>query len=95
MLMFAGPYIFENPLVLMLLGVLLILGSVRFLSRFDWAFPKPALARLAAAAGVLSFRVFFDFLLELSHQGVGMSLVGVGTIVAILLFRRRIRQRSG
>jgi len=61
MLMFADPYIFENTLVLMLLGVLLILGSVWFLSRFDWAFPKPAPARLAAMAGALSFLVFFWF----------------------------------
>ena len=95
MLMFAGPYIFGNPLVLMLLGLLLILGSARFLSRFDWSFEKSALTRLAAAAGALSFLVFLDFLLELSHQGIGMSLVGTGTMVAILLFRRKIKQRSG
>ena len=93
--MFAGPHVFENPLVLMLRGLLLIWGSAWFLSRFDWSFKKSALARLAATAGALSFLVFFNFLLELSHQGIGMSLVGTGTIVAILLFRRKIRQRSG
>jgi hypothetical protein len=65
------------------------------LSRLDWSFEKSALAHLAATAGALSFLVFFDFLLELSHQGIGMPLVGTETIAAILLFRRKIRQRSG
>ncbi len=95
MLIFAGPYVFENPLVLMLLGLSLILGNAWFLSRFDWPFEKSALAHLVAAAGALFFLVLLDFLIEFSHQGIGMSLVGTGTMVAILLFRRKIKQRSG
>jgi hypothetical protein len=76
----------------MLLGLALILGLERFFSRCDWWGPRSAFARLAAASGGLAFIIFVAFLLE--TRMLGMSIVGLATIVGLVLLRRKIRRES-
>ena len=47
------------------------------------------LQRLTIAAGALGFFMFFDFILKLNGH-LGMSGVGVGFLVLVLMLRRRI-----
>lgn len=88
LLFWAGPNFISNPIILMLLGILLVIGMLKLLNRFDWKNSKSAPSRLAIVAGALSFLVFLAFLQEFNGMW-GMSLIGLATIIGLLLLKRK------
>jgi hypothetical protein len=97
MIFWAGPYFLAEPVAIMLLGLILIIGMFRLVSRCDWKNAAPT-SKLAIVSGALSFLIILDFLLELSalNTGIftGMSIVGMISIIATLSFKHKIQTKN-
>jgi hypothetical protein len=93
-LYWAGPSLICSPIVIMILGIIHVFIVAKLITLVDWTSAHANLNRLALVAGGLSFLIFLDFLLEFNPAARGMSIVGLATIAAILLFRRRIKARE-
>ena len=76
-------------IVTMIVGVLLVLGYERLLSRLSlkgWT----DFQRLGLAAGaVFFFALFFDPVLEFAGK-IGSSIIGIGFAIFLLILRRRV-----
>jgi hypothetical protein len=92
LLFWAAPYIINSPIIIMLLGMVLVFGSIKLLMSFDWEGPLSASSRLAVIAGALSFLIVLAFLEE--FQAFGMAFVGLGAIVGILRLKRRMKVQA-
>jgi hypothetical protein len=81
----------------MLLGLILIFGMFKLVSRCDWKNATPT-SKLAIISGALSFLIMLDFLLELGalNTGIftGMSIVGIASIIATLRFKHKIQTKN-
>jgi hypothetical protein len=91
----AGPHL-TSPLIVMTLGVLLVVGIVRLLKRFDWNLSND-LHQLALVGGGLSFLIVLAPLQELdktrADNPMGMSLVGLAFLIGLVLFGRQVKRR--
>jgi hypothetical protein len=94
LLYWAGPNLICSPIVIMILGIIHVFIVAKLITLVDWTSAHANLNRLALVAGGLSFLIFLGFLLEFNPAARGMSIVGLATIAAILLFRRRIKARE-
>lgn len=92
LLFWAAPYIINSPIIIMLLGMVLVFGSIKLLMSFDWEGPLSASSRLAVIAGALSFLIVLAFLEE--FQAFGMAFVGLGAILGILRLKRRMKVQA-
>ena len=90
-----GPYVLSNPIIIMLLGIALVFGMLKFLSRFDWESQEASLNRLAVVAGALSFLIVLAPLQELDatrqDNPVGMTIVGLVAVIGLLLLKRKVK----
>ncbi len=90
-----GPHLFAHPIIVMLLGIALLFGMLKFLSRFNWKSPKSSLNLLAIVAGALSFLIILTPLQELDaarqDNPAGMTLVGLAAIIGLLLLKRKVK----
>jgi len=90
-----GPHLFNHPIIVMLLGIALVFGMLKFLNRFNWKSPKSSLNRLAIVAGALSFLIILTPLQELDaarqDNPAGMTLVGLAAIIGLLLLKRKVK----
>jgi hypothetical protein len=94
LLYWAGPSLIDSPIVIIILGIIQVFIATKLIALVDWTSAHANLNRLALVAGGLSFLIFSDFMLEFNPAARGMSIVGLATIAAILLFRRRIKARE-
>jgi len=98
LLFWSGPYIFNNPMIILLLGIALVFGMLKYLRRFNWEGSNSYQSRLAAIAGALSFLIILAFIQELDRNRVdntaGMVVVGLVSAVALLLLRNRLKKMS-
>ena len=92
LLFWAGPYIINSPIIIMLLGMVLVFGPIKLLTSFDWEGPLSASSRFAVIAGALSFLIVLAFLEE--FQAFGMAFVGLGAILGILRLKRRMKVQA-
>lgn len=83
----------DYPIVTMTLGIILVFAFVRFLSRLDWTSPHSDLNLLAAVSGALAFLIFLGFVQETRSGYLGMSFVSLSAIIALLVFRKRLKRR--
>lgn len=90
------PYLLNHPIIVMVLGIALVLGMLKFLNRFNWKTPKSSLDPLAIVAGALSFLILLTPLQELDatrqDNPAGMSLVGLAAIMGLLLLRSKVKK---
>jgi hypothetical protein len=88
-----SPHVFNHPITVMVLGILLVFGMLKFLAHFDWN----NLNRLAIVGGALSFLIILAPLQELDvtrqDNPAGMTLVGLAAIIGLLLLKRKIRAK--
>lgn len=96
LLFWSSPYIFNHPVIILSLGIILVFGMLKYMGRFDWKGSNSYQSRLAVVAGALSFLIFLAFIQELDHMRVdnttGMGVVGLVSAVALLLLRNRLKK---
>jgi len=85
------------PLVVILSGLLVVLGYIRYLLLFDWTGSLP-LHQFAIAAGSLVPFAFFSYIQEFDKSRVddttGMALVGTIFLLGLLVMFRSLRTRT-
>jgi len=95
---YAGPFLVNNPVAIILLEALIAFAGLRYLSRVDWHGAGSDLRRLAVVAGALSFLIGLAPLQELDKARVdnpsGMTLVALAAIVGLVLLWRKVRERE-
>ncbi len=91
LLFWAGPHIISIPIVLMILGLALVFGLLKFIKQFDWKDSTSDLNRLAVVGGALSFLIFLSFLQE--GDARGMAFVGLAAMLGLLLLRKNVKRR--
>lgn len=96
LLFWSGPHIFNNPVIILLLGIVLVFGMLKYMKRFNWKGSNSYQSRLAVIAGALSFLIFLAFIQELDRNRVdnttGMVVVGLISAVSLLLLRSRLKK---
>lgn len=91
LLFYSGPYIINNPVIVILLGAVFILCGIWYVNRFDWRLPESAVNRLSIISGGLAFIIFLAFLME--FRGItGMSVVGLSAVALLLVLRFKIKR---
>lgn len=82
------------PVAVIILGLIVVLGYIRYLLSFDWTSAKP-LHRFALAAGALVPLVIFSYIQEVDKSRVddtrGMALVGTIFLIGLLAMYKRLR----
>ncbi|MCW4048209.1 MAG: hypothetical protein NWE89_00590 [Candidatus Bathyarchaeota archaeon] len=82
------------PVFVILLGVFVVVGAVRYLVGFDWNTATP-LHRYSLAAGPLALFIIFSVFQEFDGSRLdntsGMAFVGFAFLVGLLLLGKRLR----
>jgi hypothetical protein len=91
----AGPYIFSEPIILMILGLALVLAIFSFIKHFKWD-ESTLYHKFALAAGAVCFFIVLTPLQELrngqSENTQGMLIVGIISLLLLILLRRRLKR---
>jgi len=91
-----GPYVFNHPIIVMILGIALVFGMLRLLKDFDWRGHASSLDRLAIVSGALFFLIIItplqEFGADRTDNPAGMTLVGVAAVAGLLLLRYKIKR---
>ena len=91
------PSLQPPPALVIVLGVAIIYGLIRLLTRYNWR-EATDLHRLALAVGSIALFVTFAFFQELDKSRVdntsGMILVGLASIVGLAYLGLRVRVRT-
>ena len=94
LIFWSGPHIFNHPIIILSLGIVLVFGILKYMERFEWKGSDSYQSRLAVVAGALSFLIVLAFIQELDHKIVdnttGMGVVGLLSAIALLLLGKRL-----
>ncbi|MCW3998417.1 MAG: hypothetical protein NWF10_07610 [Candidatus Bathyarchaeota archaeon] len=90
----AGPNIINEPLILMVIGLGLVIGVFLFLKRFNWSV-NSLYHKFSLIAGALFFFIFLTPFQELDKNRPdntrGMFLVGIVALILLLLVRKKLK----
>jgi hypothetical protein len=85
-----------GPLAVILLGLIVVLGYIRYLISFDWTKSSPQ-HRFALMAGTLTPFILFSYIQEMDKSRLddttGMALVGSIFLVVLLVMYLKLRKR--
>jgi phosphoglycerol transferase MdoB-like AlkP superfamily enzyme len=89
-----GPYIINEPLILMIIGLGLVIGVFLFSKQYDWN--KDSLYhKFSLIAGALFFFIFLTPFQELDRNrpdnSQGIFLVGIVAIILLLFVRKKLK----
>lgn len=92
-----GPNLIEEPLILMIGGVVIVAIIFLFLGRYRWN-RKTLYQKFCLSAGALLFLVFLTPFQEFDANRLdntrGMVIVGIIALIMLLLLRKRLKQKE-
>jgi len=93
----AGPYIYNEPLILLIIGTGLVSFIFFFLRRYDWN-EDTLYHKFALVAGSVVFLVSLTPFQELDKSRLdntqGMLIVGIITLIMLFLLRQKLKPRA-
>ncbi len=93
----AGPYIINEPLILMVIGIGLVSIIFLFLRRYDWN-EDTLYHKFALVAGAVVFLICLTPFQELDKNrpdnAQGMLIVGIVALIMLILFRQNLKPKS-
>ena len=85
------------PFAVIIIGLVAILGYIRYLISFEWVKATP-LHRYAIAAGTLAPFIFFSFFQEVDSSRADdttrMTLVGTIFLISLIVMNRNLKKNN-